>query len=339
MLLASMLLAAVLTGAAPITDAGPPIVLDLPVRCAFGRTCFIQQYFDHDLGPDAKDYRCGVMVYDGHDGADIRVATQVDQRKGVDVVAAAPGVVSRVRDGMADQDVRSTGEASVTGRECGNGVMIAHAGGWETQYCHMAKGSLRVRPGQRVDAGAVLGEVGESGAAAFPHLHFTVRLDGRKVDPFAWDAPAGTCGAGHGLWSRTAAAQMPYHSPDVINIGFSGDPVTLADVESGRTAAASPSAASTVITAYVRAIGLAAGDTAHLILLGPGGAILGETDMPNLAHNRAEQLLFVGARRKGNLWPNGLYRLAFVVNRGGRSVLTKSATFTLAEPLSRPTHR
>lgn len=330
-----MLLSVGLIGPAT-SAAGRPIVLDLPVRCELGRTCFVQQYFDHDNGPGATDYRCGVMVYDGHDGTDIRVPTLTDQRRGVDVVAAAPGVVARLRDGMADVDIRLAGETSVTGRECGNGVTITHAGGWQTQYCHMAKDSVRVHANQKVETGTVLGTLGESGAAAFPHLHFTVMHDGRKVDPFAWDAPLGACGVGNGLWSRTATRALTYHSPDVINMGFSAAPVSLADVESGRAAAAAPNQASPVMTAYVRAIGLAAGDSAHLTLLEPDGAVLAEGDMPALTRNRAEQLLFVGARRRGNVWPSGVYRLAFVVHRGGRPALSRSANLTLPEPPSQP---
>ena len=47
---------AIATSAAPLEGAP---TLDLPLDCAFGETCFIQQYFDHDPGPEAKDYRCG----------------------------------------------------------------------------------------------------------------------------------------------------------------------------------------------------------------------------------------------------------------------------------------
>ncbi len=58
-------------------------------------------------------------------------------------------------------------------RECGNGVVIAHAGGWETQYCHMAQGGLAVKPDQPVTTGQTLA-VGLSGLTEYPHLHFTV---------------------------------------------------------------------------------------------------------------------------------------------------------------------
>ena len=70
------------------------------------------------------------------------------------------------------------------GRECGNGVVLRHKGGWETQYCHLKQGSVLVKSGQEVWAGQELGFVGQSGKAAFPHVHLSVRKDGKVVDPF-----------------------------------------------------------------------------------------------------------------------------------------------------------
>lgn len=303
------------------------IVLEQPVACVVGQSCFIQQYFDHDPGPAAKDYRCGVMSYDGHDGVDIRVATMADQQRGVAVIAAAAGVVRGLRDGMQDQDVRMAGEASVRGRECGNGVVITHEGGWETQYCHMAKGSVQVRVGQAVGVGAPLGRIGESGDAAFPHLHFSVRRDGKKLDPFAWDAPAGTCGAGHSLWSKDAAAALSYHSPDVINVGFAPGPVTLSDVESGQATTAAPNGASPALVAFVRAIGLKAGDVISLTVKAPGDKLMARSEMAPLAHERAEQLTVAGVRSTGQSWPPGRYSALYQVRRSG--VLALSKLFTV----------
>jgi murein DD-endopeptidase MepM/ murein hydrolase activator NlpD len=297
-------------------------VLDLPVRCAFGSDCFVQQYFDHDAGAGAKDYRCGPMSYDGHDGTDFRLPTLRAQRAGVEVVAAAQGVVRSARDGMADQDVRIAGAASVKGRECGNGVLLAHAGGWETQYCHMANGSVLVRPGDAVARGAKLGFVGESGDAAFPHLHLSVRHNGVKVDPFAAREPAGACGAGPSLWSAAARAALAYRSPELINAGFAGQPITMEQVEAG-SVSPPPGRATTRLIAYARFIGLSAGDSGTLSLAGPDGAPLASQDMPALANDRAQQLLFVGRERPAG-WARGTYVARLVVRRGGAAILDKT---------------
>src|SRR5215510_1811152 len=89
----------------------------------------------------------------------------------------------------------------IEGRECGNGVIIDHGDGFETQYCHMAQNSIRVKPGERVKAGQPLGRVGISGKADFPHLHFTVRRRGAVVDPFGDSPSAGACATGTSLWA------------------------------------------------------------------------------------------------------------------------------------------
>src|SRR5512139_1973201 len=90
----SLILAAPLPGLA--------VEFGLPVHCAMGKDCFIQQYVDHDQGTGRRDYRCGSATYDGHDGTDIRVRSLADAGT-VSVVAAASGVVKAVRDGVEDR--------------------------------------------------------------------------------------------------------------------------------------------------------------------------------------------------------------------------------------------
>jgi len=308
----------------------PPITLEVPLACRFGETCFIQQYFDHDPGPGAKDYRCGPMVYDGHDGVDLRVPTMAQQQRGVEVLAAASGVVRAIRDGMNDVSVRVAGADSVKGRECGNGVAVTHPGGWETQYCHMAKGSVRVKTGQAVTTGTPLGLVGMSGNAEFAHLHLTVSHNQQKIDPFAWDSAPGICGSGtHSLWSKDAALALAYHSPDVVNTGFAPGQVTMDDVESGRAAEARPQADSPMIMAYVRPIGLKSGDIQALTLRGPGGVVLARGQTRPLDGDKAQLIYFVGKRRTATAWPAGEYEAQYEVRRDGATALIKRFDFTL----------
>ena len=51
-------------------------------------------------------------------------------------------------------------------------------------YCHLSE--FRVRSGQWVDAGELIGLVGQTGLATGPHVHLEVQVDGLAVDPAAW---------------------------------------------------------------------------------------------------------------------------------------------------------
>jgi len=65
----------------------------------------VQNYVDVDPGPDARDFTCGSLTYDGHAGTGIRLATRAEMTAGVAVVAAAAGRVIHSRDGMPDQGI------------------------------------------------------------------------------------------------------------------------------------------------------------------------------------------------------------------------------------------
>jgi murein DD-endopeptidase MepM/ murein hydrolase activator NlpD len=63
----------------------------------------------------------------------------------------------------------------------GNLIKIAHGNHVRTWYAHLS--SFRVRRGQRVSTGTVIGGVGSTGFSTGPHLHFEVRLRGAALDP------------------------------------------------------------------------------------------------------------------------------------------------------------
>ncbi|HZI51903.1 MAG TPA: peptidoglycan DD-metalloendopeptidase family protein [Terriglobia bacterium] len=63
----------------------------------------------------------------------------------------------------------------------GNLVQIRHSGGLTTGYAHLSR--IAVRAGSRVDQGDLIGNVGQTGLATGPHLHFMMTKGGRPIDP------------------------------------------------------------------------------------------------------------------------------------------------------------
>ena len=66
----------------------------------------------------------------------------------------------------------------------GNMVTVDHGGGTETRYAHLSGAS--VSSGQKVSAGQKVGNIGATGYATGPHLHFEVLIGGDFVNPLGW---------------------------------------------------------------------------------------------------------------------------------------------------------
>jgi len=292
--------------------------LHLPLRCDLEHVCAIQQYVDHDASGSSKDYRCGSMAYDGHNGTDFRLPSLAMMRSGVDVLAAAAGQITRRRDGVPDELYSEAKKSMVQGQECGNGVVIAHEEGYETQYCHLAAGTIAVKPGDRVDVGRVLGKVGLSGQTQFPHVHLSVRKNGLLVDPFAPDGDITNCGERSTLWVSDESGQLTYRPGRVLNSGFAGSPVSMESIDEGLSDP--PTEQSSAIIAYVRSIGLERGDGYRLTVTGPDGAIFADSKLQTLAARKAQLLVFLGRRRPPEGWPLGLYKAEYTVYRDGNQL-------------------
>jgi murein DD-endopeptidase MepM/ murein hydrolase activator NlpD len=158
---------------APLDSQEPPspaeIVLDAPgsapaVRLAWPVSGTIVSPF----GPRGVAW---------HGGVDLQA------ERGADIRAAASGMV-----------VQSGWE-----RGYGHVVKIWHPGDLMTVYAHNQENLARV--GDWVEQGALIATVGATGRATAPHLHFEIRLDGRKYNPLFWLSPPETLHAAAGASS------------------------------------------------------------------------------------------------------------------------------------------
>ena len=124
----------------------------------------IQPIFNQDLNRIASGfgyrihpiYKTNMM----HEGLDFTAPV------GTEIYASGNGVVAKVE---------------AMGRGYGNNIVIDHGFGYKTLYAHMSK--FKVRPGQRIKRGDVIGYVGSTGSSTGPHLHYEVWRSGNKIDP------------------------------------------------------------------------------------------------------------------------------------------------------------
>jgi murein DD-endopeptidase MepM/ murein hydrolase activator NlpD len=306
--------------AAPV--AAGALDLSLPIDCTLGEDCYIQQYVDHDTTPAAQDYRCGTLSYDGHDGTDFGIPTLADMARGVPVLAAADGEVTGIRNDMPDAITGTPDAPDIAGRECGNGVLLRHPEGWETQYCHLRQGSVTVQPGDLVRAGDTLGLVGLSGMTEFPHLHLSVRQNGVAVDPFVPDGQT-TCNTppADTLWTTPPA----YTPGGLLTLGFAAD---VPDYDAIKASAPIPPPDSTtplVLWGYF--FGGQQGDIAEITITGPAGSVITHTALID-----SKQGLFfraAGRRAPDGGWPAGRYGGTIRLLRDGTPVDSATATLTL----------
>lgn len=79
-----------------------------------------------------------------------------------------------------------SGEVVHAGWKGGGGqtVVVQHANGLQTSYKHCSR--ILVEPGDRVKRHQVVAEVGATGMATGPHLHFTMMRDGESLDPLQY---------------------------------------------------------------------------------------------------------------------------------------------------------
>ena len=284
----------------------------LPLQCTLQQDCWILNYVDTDPGPGARDGHCGNRTYDGHKGTDFALRDMAAMKRGVTVRAALAGTVLRIRNNAPDKDHPAQRNA-VTGRDCGNGIVLGHPDGWETQYCHLRKGSITVRPGDSLRRGQSMGLVGLSGRTDFPHVHLSIRHAGRVFDPVTNRLANRPCGPDKS--SATGPGTLIYRPSELYAAGFSARPPTAHGVKrdaSGRRKL-SPDAPALILRSAL--FGGRAGQKLSFEIRGPGGAILLRRETV-IRRSQAWRLAYAGKKRRpGARWPPGRYHGTVTLSR------------------------
>lgn len=283
------------------------ISLQLPVACQPGASCWLVNYPDSDAASEsAKDFTCGPLTYDTHDGSDFGVLDLVSMEKGVPVLAAAAGRVLRLRDGAEDVMPGKDDIAKLLQEKkgCGNGIVLEHQDGWQTLYCHMKQGSFRVKEGQQVKAGDPLGLVGHSGIAEFPHLHFTVMKNSVIYDPFTGNRSDTPCNsAGVTLWNPP----LTYEPAALYAAGFKAG---IPDMDALRIDATAPETLrrneTDALTFWVMIYGAALGDKIEMDIIGPDDKPVAHREIIQ-EKTRARQFYYIGKRFGEKLAATGSY--------------------------------
>ena len=313
-----------------IVPSAGAVELRLPLACKPGQDCWVPRYVDVDPGPAIGDFRCGDLSGDAHDGTDFAIRDLAALRAGVPVLAAAPGTVVGTRDGMEDVDVQTIDRSTIKGRECGNGVVVRHADGWETQYCHLRRGSVAIERNGHVETGTVVGMVGMSGDASFPHVHFTVRRGGEAVDPFTGfiqgDAACGRDGTP--LWTPDITEWLSYAPAMLTKTGVATVKPDWNMVREGGFAGRRLDHAAPRIIVWVEGYGLKAGDVVRVAVANGAGAKVfsKETDE---ARDQARFFRYLGARGPDGGFMPGNYAATIALERNNRTLVKKSLPFTV----------
>jgi peptidase M23-like protein len=300
-----LLLPAALAQPAQLSTPAPSF--SLPLRCTPGTDCWIANHVDLDPGPGVRDYACARMSYNAHNGTDFALRDLKAMADGVPVLAAAAGRVRSMRNDEPDISVRERSREAVAGRECGNGVLIEHPGGYQTQYCHLRRGSVTVRAGAEVAAGDPIGLVGLSGLTEYPHLHWTVRHGGRVLDPFRGPAGDAACGVGEKpLWAPATLAALPYSPRAIYNFGVSASPPVAETVRRGEHRGRDIAAGALIYALWMEAFAVKAGDMLEMTVDAPDGKRL-LSYRRAIERDQARIFYFTAKKRDAAPWPAGRY--------------------------------
>lgn len=146
------------------------------IAAATGISRHTNFFVNDPSAPIQWPFAVGVPISDGYGPrwGSFHYGLDFTPGEGAEIQAVAAGTVR-----VANESGGAFGVHVIIDHEI-NGEVFA------THYAHMLYGSLQVKPGDVVQAGTVLGHVGDTGLSYGAHLHFEVFVNGARIDPLPW---------------------------------------------------------------------------------------------------------------------------------------------------------
>lgn len=313
-----------------ITQAEEPRFI-FPADCIYGDNCWAVNYVDVDPKDDViKDFKCTRKSYDGHKGTDFALGSITHMNQGVNVFAAADGRVLRVRDGENDIIKTEDELASIkeNTKECGNGVLIDHGNGLQTIYCHLKEESIIVKPQDIIKTGDIIAQIGQSGLAEFPHLHFGVIWEGGMIDPYTGHMNTEGCGKmKQPLWRD---ANITYDPVAIFNGGFRSQSPDFNAIEHGENNPETLSMNNAAFVFWVGFYNVEKNDAVTLKILDPDGVLFVETNQ-TVEQTRARQYYFTGRKIGRVQLKEGTYKGIVNITRNNKNgtAVTRTKEYTI----------
>ncbi len=310
----AILLVLVVSAAGARAADGPPF--SFPLDCDIDKGCWFLNYPDTDrrIGV-AKDFACGDLAYDNDFSVRIALGSVASLRNPPAVAAAAGGKVKQVLDGIEDLVITSRAQLAKGTPECGNAVIIDHENGWETAYCHLRKGSITVKKGERVERSQIIGAAGSSGFATWPQLGFITVKHGLPFDPVSGLTTYEKCGVKRTPLLDLGRQFFIYRPAAITGIGFTDTSQTIANILRGDALSyASLRANTKFLVLWMRILNIRKDDRIEVTMTNPSGNVISRKTV--IAKKDEASFALNTAKGKGFFnWPAGVYTGTVTVTR------------------------
>ncbi len=304
--------------------------LIFPIACTYGKDCWAVNYMDVDPTQGVQDFQCNQKSYNGHKGTDFALGSITHMNKGVDVLAAADGTILRLRDGENDhlKSESKLNKIAENKKECGNGVLIDHGQDLHIFYCHLKKGSISVKPKQKVKAGEKIAQVGQSGMAEFPHLHMGITHKGKLIDPYTGLSTEDGCGEIKApLWHE--ALNITYEPVVIFDGGFTSQAPDFEQIKRDGIKPIRIPLNSAAFIFWVGFYNIEEGDIVTMEIKDPNGMIFSERTL-TAEKTRARQYYFTGRKIGKVQLVSGTYSAHVRLTRSkNNNIISRDKNFTI----------